>query len=54
MGRYLRWSIIAANEDQQLAGRRHASRKSSEQLLAKVTEAHSVSKTQPQGLWTAC
>jgi hypothetical protein len=24
MGRYLRWSIIAANEDQHLAGRRHA------------------------------
>ena len=52
MGRNLHWSIIAASEDQHLAGRRHSSgsQVNTSELVAKITEAHSVSETQAQGI----
>jgi hypothetical protein len=52
MGRNLRWSIIAASEDQHFAGRRHSlgSRLNTSELFPKITEAHSVSKMQAQGI----
>jgi hypothetical protein len=52
MGRNLHWSIIAASEDQQPCGATAFLRKpevNTSELVAKIAEAHSVSKTQAQG-----